>query len=235
MIGRFLEISIQTPEILESIDFYESLGFQQLQTGETWTHPYAVLSDGRIHLGLHAYEFDSPSLTFVLPHLARRLSKLDEAGFEFAFRKVDADEFNEAGLIAPDEQMFTLLEARTYSPGAFDPVESQCGRFLEYALPVKDLDTAREFWERLGFRTVAEHSKPHARVVMAGDELAIGLHDAEEWDQRALVFACSDFEDTIQTIYRSGIELTVRPSPVTVGDSAHLEAPEGTIIVIAAP
>jgi hypothetical protein len=38
-LGRFLEISIATPVIRESLEFYESLGFVQAGVGETWSHP----------------------------------------------------------------------------------------------------------------------------------------------------------------------------------------------------
>ena len=53
MFGRFLELSLTTADIAASVQFYERLGFSQLTTGDTWTHPYGVLSDGRICLGLH--------------------------------------------------------------------------------------------------------------------------------------------------------------------------------------
>ena len=98
MIGRFLELSVQTDDILASVEFYERLGFRQLQVGETWSHPYAVLSDGRIPIGLHRYEFESPALTFVLPELATKLPHIERQGISFKFRKLGADEFNEAGL-----------------------------------------------------------------------------------------------------------------------------------------
>ena len=48
-LGRFLEISIHTPVIRESLEFYESLGFVQAAVGETWPHPYAVVTDGTVH------------------------------------------------------------------------------------------------------------------------------------------------------------------------------------------
>jgi hypothetical protein len=133
MIGRFLELSLQADDILASVEFYERLGFRQLQVGETWSHPYAVLSDGRIHIGLHRYEFESPALTFVLADLAAKLPHIERNGVTFKFRKLGADEFNEAGLVAPASQMIALLEARTYSPPSFDDVDfsrarCRCGR-----------------------------------------------------------------------------------------------------------
>ena len=49
-LGRFLEISLATPVIRESLEFYESLGFVQAATGETWSHPYAVVTDGHLFI-----------------------------------------------------------------------------------------------------------------------------------------------------------------------------------------
>ena len=41
MLGRFLEISLHTPDIQASLEFYESLGFEQASVSETWPYPYA--------------------------------------------------------------------------------------------------------------------------------------------------------------------------------------------------
>jgi len=71
MFGRFLELGIATPDIAASVQFYERLGFTQLLTGDAWPHRYGVLSDGRIHLGLHECSMPSPSVCFVLPELAQ--------------------------------------------------------------------------------------------------------------------------------------------------------------------
>ena len=81
MLGRFLEISIYTPAIQESLEFYESLGFQQASVSETWPYPYAVVSDGRLFIGLHGGFIRSPALTFVLPELARGVERLRESGW----------------------------------------------------------------------------------------------------------------------------------------------------------
>src|SRR5262249_53998806 len=69
MFGRFLEISVYAPEIRDSLAFYESLGFVQAPVGEAFKHPYAVVTDGRLFLGLHGRAAPSPALTFVMPRL----------------------------------------------------------------------------------------------------------------------------------------------------------------------
>src|SRR5258706_13837431 len=82
MFGRFLEVSLTTGDIAASVGFYERLGFTQLTTGDTWPHPYGVLSDGRLCIGLHQRHDTSPLLTFVRPELARHLPELRAAGFD---------------------------------------------------------------------------------------------------------------------------------------------------------
>ncbi len=69
-LGRFLEISLATADVAESLAFYEALGFVQASVGEAWPHPYAVVTDGRLCLGLHGLDFDGPLPTWVAPSLA---------------------------------------------------------------------------------------------------------------------------------------------------------------------
>ena len=66
LLGQFHELSLTTRDIRASVEFYEALGFSHCATGDTWPHPYGVLTDGRLFLGLHEYRFPSPSITTVL-------------------------------------------------------------------------------------------------------------------------------------------------------------------------
>lgn len=233
MIGRFLELSIHADDMLTSIEFYERLGFRQLEVGETWSHPYAVLTDGRLPIGLHHYEFDSPALTFVLPELASKLPHMERQGVSFAFRKVAADEFNEAGLIAPDNQMITLLEARTYSPPSFDDVDySILGRLAEWSLPVHDLDRAITVYENLGFRVAALYAEPHPRALLSGQEIVIGLHQRPALRRPALSYACKDLDQTMGFMLEQGLHLDPERSPVDDGPGFVLVSPEGLRIVL---
>ena len=76
MLGKFLELSVHAPDILESLGFYKSIGFTELETGDVWPHGYAVVSDGDICIGLHDLVFDSPALTFVQQDLVDKSSLL---------------------------------------------------------------------------------------------------------------------------------------------------------------
>jgi len=71
VLGRFLEFSLATPDIQASLDFYSRVGFSQADVGEAWQHPYAVVTDGRICLGLHQQALPAPTMTFVKPDLLK--------------------------------------------------------------------------------------------------------------------------------------------------------------------
>ena len=93
-LGRFLEISIQTHDVPESLNWYKLLGFAELTTGDMWSHKYAVVSDGVLCIGLHDREFDSPAITFVQPDLARHARSMADHGFNFSFMRLGEESFN---------------------------------------------------------------------------------------------------------------------------------------------
>jgi catechol 2,3-dioxygenase-like lactoylglutathione lyase family enzyme len=152
LLGRFLEFSLCTPDIQASLDFYGKLGFSEAQVGETWTHPYGVVTDGRISLGLHQSSLQEPTLTFVKPGLLKHLEVLESRGIEFQYRRLGNDIFNEVAWKDPDGQMLRLIEARTFSPSKRSGTEtSHCGYFTELALPCAD-SSAWTSWT-IAFRT----------------------------------------------------------------------------------
>jgi catechol 2,3-dioxygenase-like lactoylglutathione lyase family enzyme len=234
MLGRFLEVSVHAPNALESLEFYQKLGFSPAEVGETWSHPYGVVTDGRIFIGLHEYEFPSPSLTFVKPDLYRHLEPLEGLGIEFAFRKLGDNVFNEAGFRDPNGVMVTLLEARTFSPPARDPGEvSECGYFSEFGVPSADPDAAKQFWEQLGFVAVEEFQDPFRRIALTSDFLDLGLYQTRELRRPVLTFVDSDMPARIAKIMRLGLEPSPRlPPSFDQQTSAMFVAPEGTPLLL---
>jgi len=234
MLGRFLEVSVHAPDILESLAFYERLGFTQAPVGETWSHPYAVVTDGRLFIGLHQYEFPSPSLTYVQPDLERRLEALERLGIELAFRRVGADVFNEAGFADPNGQMIALLEARTYSPpDRASHQTSRLGWFEEFALPVRDLAASAGFWEKLGFVPVEEGDEPYPHIGFTSDTLNVSLLRTGALERPALVFTEADMPDRIRRLGEGGFGFS-RGLPRMLDPQANalLEAPEGTLLLL---
>jgi catechol 2,3-dioxygenase-like lactoylglutathione lyase family enzyme len=235
MIGRFHEVSVYAPDLLESLAFYERLGFTQVTAGEAFPYPYAVVADGRLAIGLHGRELpQSPLLAFVLPDLLGRISTLEDRGIEILDRRLGDDVFNEAGLTAAG-QWIRLLEARTHSPAPQGPGEtSRLGWFEEYALPVPDLKQAEADWERLGFVPAEEGDEPYPHIGLTSDSVNVALLRAGILQRPALVFTDADMPARIAKLGESGLEFARRP-PGSLDPARHalLIAPEGTQLLLA--
>jgi hypothetical protein len=234
MPGRFLEISVCAPEILESIAFYEALGFQQAATNETWSHPYAVMTDGRLFLGLHQQAARSPTLSFVQPELAYHAAQLRELGIVFDREHLSSDNFNELSFHDPNGQHIRLLEARTFSPPDINAAFcSSCGYFVEYGVPVKEFNSARLFWEPLGFISMDEETHPFNRVSLTSDHLNLGLHRSRAIRQPLLVFEDPDMRERLAHLKERGMELSDEmPDSLDGHSNAVLIAPEGTRLLL---
>ncbi|MGQ0430551.1 MAG: VOC family protein [Gammaproteobacteria bacterium] len=235
MIGRFHEFSVHAPDVIASLEFYERLGFVQASTGEAWPYPYAVVTDGRIGIGLHQRELPgSPLLSFVLPDLLHRLEELEAGGLEIIERTLGDDVFNQAMIEAPGRHRLRLLEARTYSPVHRPPgMTSKLGWFEEVALPVSDAASASHFWERLGFVPAGEDSDPYPHVGLTSDALSLALLPAGSIAAPTLVFTHAAMPARIEELRNAGLPLAKRP-PAGLDPARHalLVAPEGTPMLL---
>jgi catechol 2,3-dioxygenase-like lactoylglutathione lyase family enzyme len=235
MLGRFLEVSIHCPDVLGSLRFYEALGFTQAPVGEAWKHPYAVVTDGRLHLGLHAYEFDSPALTWAQPDLRRHVPALEAAGIEFEFLKLGEESFNELGFLSPEGTMITLLEARTYSPVARRGHEtSLLDWFEEILLPCSSTAASTAFWERLGFVAVEESDEPVPHVGLTSDSFNVALTSHAAITEPLLVFKARGLAARRERLAAAGIEPSRLPRALQARDRLLLRSPEGTGLLIVA-
>ena len=235
MIGRFHEFSVHAPDVLTSIGFYERLGFTQVTTGEAWPYPYAVVTDGRLAIGLHQRELlQSPLPAFVLPDLFGKLAALERIGVEIIDRRLGNDVFNEASLETPGGQLIRLLEARTFSPSPRAPGEvSRLGWFEEFALPVADVKQAGRFWERLGFVPAEEGDEPYPHVGLTSDSLNVALLRAGVLNRPALTFTDPGMSARIAALADTGIEFARRlPGNLDPSRHALLVAPEGTQLLL---
>jgi catechol 2,3-dioxygenase-like lactoylglutathione lyase family enzyme len=234
VLGRFLEFSLAAPDIQASLDFYSKLGFSQAEVGEAWPHPYAVVTDGRICLGLHQAAMSAPSMTFVRPGLLKHLDALEGLGLEFEFRRLGNDVFNEVGWFDPSGQLIRLVEARTFSPSKRIVTDtSRCGYFLEIALPTPDRDASKAYWEQFGFVGIDESEDRLPHVSCTSDYVNLGLYDPSHLRRSTLRFEADDVGGTLARLAEMGISPTGEiPPPLRHGPAAVLIAPEGTPILL---
>lgn len=234
MLGRFLEIGIATADIRASVEFYERLGFSQAATGDTWPHPYGVLTDGRVCIGLHQSRLESPALTFVHPGVATHVAALAQLGIELSTVNTGSEVFNEVGFRDPGGQAVRLLEARTYSPADRSALETaRCGRFRRLSLPAADVERVRHFWETLGFVAGEEQALPYPHLALRSDAIELALHPPRFFAAPLLVFGDTDMPARLAHLRELDIG-PIEPPPRGLDPKANalLLAPEGTALLL---
>jgi catechol 2,3-dioxygenase-like lactoylglutathione lyase family enzyme len=234
VLGRFLEFTLATPDIQASLDFYTKLGFSQAEVGDAWLHPYAVVTDGRVSLGLHQEAIPAPSLTFIKPDLLKHLAALEQLALEFEFRHLGNEVFNEVGWFDPSGHLIRLVEARTYSPAKRAVTDiSKCGYFMEIALPAQNLQSAKEYWEQFGFVGMDEMDDRLPHISCTSDYIDLGLYDPAHIRRPTLRFEVDDVGGTLARLAEIGVSPNGElPSPLRQVPAAVLVAPEGTPILL---
>jgi hypothetical protein len=229
-LGRFLEFSVRTPDILESLNFYKLLGFAELDIGDVWEHKYAVVSDGEVHIGLHDREFESPAVTFVQANLAKRARTMADRGFEFTIMRLSEESFNELGFADTDGHAVSMLEARTFNASDDSEENSRCGRFFELTLPVRDALRAGRFWAPLAPALIDMREEPTTHMRFEASGLPLGVSESIALKSPSLCFKCPDRDALLAFLEQASIPF--RKFPGFEGAFAVIQAPEGTELYI---
>jgi len=234
LFGHFHEVSLETGDIRASVEFYERLGFSQATTTDTWSHPYGVLTDGRVFLGLHQRRFPSPTMTFVHPGVAELVPGLEARNITLTRCEIGPDVFNQVGFRDPFGQAITVLEARTFSPVTRRPSEmSLCGYFEELSLPVANFENAKVFWESLGFVATDETDLPYVHLPLTSDYINIAFHRPRTLDRPMLVFSDAEMPARIARLRELDIAFSDElPRGLDANENVLFEAPEGTPILL---
>ena len=232
--GTFHEFSVTVEDVRAAVEFYERLGFTQATTTDAFTHPYGVLTDARLFIGLHQRGGASPTLTFVRPGIAASLAAFATVGIHLSRCRTGEDVFNEIAFSDPFGHEVAVLEARTYSPVARDATEvSLCGDFAEVSLPARDFITAQAFWEPLGFVAAEEALVPYPHLTLTSDHLDLAFHPPEVCARPMLVFRAADMGTRVERLRTLGFTPGPAPPQVAAGaTSALLEAPGGTPLLL---
>jgi hypothetical protein len=213
-LGQFHEISISTRALSDSLEFYSALGFISCAIEPVWPHPYAVVRNGPLVIGLHEYRFPSPSVTYVREDLEAALETFRASGAVIAFAKTGPDCFNEFGLRDPAGHMITLLERKTHrasEQASVETVAGSPGTPIAFSLPSAACEISSGFWQAIGARGLPDNLKhfPALRHDAAGIPLAI--HDENWFSKPAFVFSRSEISDRLVLESPEGIAVVILP------------------------
>jgi len=229
-LGRFLEFSVRAPDILESLSFYKTLGFTELEIRDVRPHKYAVINDGVLCIGLRDYEFNTPAVTFVQPDLAKHARSMSDHGFDFNLMHLNEDEFNELGFADRDGHQLTMVEARTFSRGDEFDNDSACGSFFELSLLVRDAVRSARFWASVAPSLLHMREEPTVHMRFDAGGIPVGLSESIALSGPSLCFKCHDKEALANLIERNG--LAQEAFPGFEGAFVALQAPEGTKLYV---
>jgi len=172
MLGRFLELSLVTPDTGAAWQQYQQLGFEPAPTGDIWSYPYGVVACEGLAIGLHATGDEPLGISFVRPEVARLHRELSASRVDVEQARLGSDVFNELTLREPDGVALRVLEARSFSPPLHTPLHTTLGRFVSLSLPSSDMEVSRGFWEGLGYQSAAMEN-PWEGFAIAGLPLAV--------------------------------------------------------------
>jgi len=229
-IGRFLEFSVGAADILESLHFYKTLGFVELEIGDMWPHKYAVVSDGELNIGLHDREFDAPALTLVQQDLAKHARSMTDHGFDFSYMQLDEDSFNELRFADRDGHTIIMLEARTFHASEEPDRDSILGAWLELTLPVRDTVRAAQFWAPIAPTLLEVREEPTVHMRFDADGVPLGLSESIALSGPSLSFKCPDRQGLMEMLEHHGMEFEKFPG--FEGAFVAIKAPEGTALYV---
>ena len=229
-IGRFLEVGVRSQDVVESLLWYKTLGFAELETADVYPHKYAVVSDGVLCIGIHDRDVDSPAITLVQPDLARHARSMADHGFEFSFMHLGEERFNEIGVNDRDRHLITIVEARTFHGNNEDDNDSACGTWFELTLPVRDAMNAAQFWGPVAGSILKMREAPTVHMRFDAGGIALGLSESIALEGPSLCFKCQDKAALKQLIEARGLE--VKQFPGFEGAFMVLTAPEGTQLFV---
>lgn len=227
-IGRFLEFSVRTTDILESLHFYKTLGFVELEIGDVWSHKYAVVSDGEISIGLHEREFESPAVTFVQQGIAKHARSMTDHGFEFAYMQLGEESFNELRFPDRDGHTVMMLEARTFNVSEEAYRDTHCGSWFELTLPVKDALHSAQFWAPIAQTLLEVREEPTTHMRFEADGVPIGLSESIAVEAPSPCFKCPDRHQLMGILEQNGLNFEKYPG--FEGAFVAIKAPEGTTL-----
>ena len=229
-IGRFLELSVQTPDILESLHFYKTLGFTELESSDVLSHKYAVVSDGELSIGLHDKEFPSPAITFVQQDLAKHARSMTDHGFDFDYLHLDDDVFNELSFRDRDGHAVRMVEARTFNVTADAEHDSACGSWFELSLPVKDTVGAAQFWAPVAQTLLQMREEPTMHMRFDATRVPLGLSESIALKAPSLCFRNANRKGLMALLEQRGFD--VEKYPGYEGAFVAIKAPEGTTLFV---
>jgi catechol 2,3-dioxygenase-like lactoylglutathione lyase family enzyme len=165
------------------------------------------MTDGSINIVLNQDGAAFFGLTYFDVAQKSRLATLADRGVKFKQNKSlpimtakASDPDGNFGIMLMEADRPSLKVPALMSEGA-------CGKLGEIAIPVSNLDSARVFYEALGFETSGVYRKPYPWGIFSDGLMAVGLHQNSEFTEPALTYFSPNPAEHIERLKAAGLEV----------------------------
>lgn len=219
-LGEATQIAIGCEDVQKSFAFYQKLGFEKI-AGDTLPYPWMQISDGSLLLHLNQDGQKYMGLAYFSKEMDKKVADLEKMGIKFALNgKMKESSF--WIFLSPDNLAVNLIHhdpTGMYQPtgktlGSF-PQEDfaspekfpnpQCGIFGEFATPVKDLNSAVAFWQKLAFEAKSVNQQPYPWAILSDGMNILGLHQTKDFDYPAITYFAPDMAERVKKLKEAGI------------------------------
>ncbi|MCW3126322.1 MAG: hypothetical protein JWO03_1980 [Bacteroidetes bacterium] len=238
-LGNVTAIAITSPDLGQSLSFYQQLGFREFLRS-----PFPVswiqVTDGALLIMLRHDSNPYIALTYYSTEIDRVVSGLKDAGVALKEMPGPDKMIKRYQMQSPDGHIVTLLthvDGFTQPAGATllqmpkqdymnpDKYENKiCGVFGEFAHPVVDLDASISFWEKLGLVVISRFTSPYPLAILSDGLAIVGLHQTTHFTQPAITYFARDMKEKIEKLQATGIkeiEAANGKSNVTLSTPEH--------------
>jgi catechol 2,3-dioxygenase-like lactoylglutathione lyase family enzyme len=214
-------ITITSPDLAESLKFYQQLGFREVLRSPfpfTWIQ----ITDGALLIMLRLDSDPYIGLTYYSTKIDSVVPELKDKGLAISETPAPEKGTKRYEMQSPDGHHVTLLthvHGFTQPAGAnllqmskqdyMDPDKYEnktCGIFGELAYPVADLDASISFWSKLGLVVISRFTAPHPWAILSDGLAAVGLHQTTDFTQPTITYFAKDMKEKIEKLQSTGIK-----------------------------
>lgn len=241
-LGSISQITIGTTDAEASFACYKALGFELIRESDE-PNVWKQIADKSLLLLLNQDGMQYMGMTYFNPEIEKLTVELEGMGVSIMqkieqegklFQVIFSDpEGIMVSLIGHDAgQMFQPVRSNLLN---FDPSGAgsdsdlpnpKIGIFGELCYPVKDVKSAVEWWEKLGFEALSVNEQPYPWAILHDGINILGLHQSSHFEQGTLTYFAPGMAEKVARLREEGLT-EIRSLNGKDDRNCVLQTPEG--------
>ena len=238
-LGYAFEIVVTVPDLRQSLQFYDKLGYKQLTGTTSPTQHDALLTDGMVLLSLRVGSAGKTILTYFAENVAEKVDGFERLGVSFDEKHETGGKITGATLTDPNGLQVDLMQAAPSQvpklPGR--PI-SKAGQFGELSIETEGVRESLDFWTKLGFEPTEQMpAAPDSWASIADGLLLLGIYVKGYCphiiETPSITYFDAEAAGRIQKLKEEGMTF-VQELPGEDGETGHAvaRAPEGQLLFL---